>query len=119
VGAGGAGFGSVTGADGLAGGEGDFRAGVSATASDPENEKSKSMLRMLKKAANYTACPKPQVKRAPKAYRHFPRAASSRPKQALLRRYVEDGVEPKTNFGMGRVLRVRTLSWQARGGCVE
>lgn len=119
MGAGEAGFGSVTGAGGLAGGEGDFRAGVSATASDPENEKSKSMLRMLKKAANYTACPKPQVKRAPKAYRHSRRAAPSRLKQTLLSRYVEDGVGPRTNFEMGRVLRVRSLSWQARDGWVK
>jgi hypothetical protein len=107
------------GADGLAGGEGDFRAGVSAAASDPENENSTSMIRMLKKAANYTAHPKPQVKRAPKAYRHSRRAAPSRPKQTLLSRYVEDGVGRRTNFEMGRVLRVRSLSWLARGGWVE
>jgi hypothetical protein len=118
VGAGGAGFGSVTGADGLAGGEGDFRAGVSAIASDPEKEKSKSMMRMFKKA-NYTAHPKPQVKRASKAYRHSRRAAPSRLKQTLLSRSVEDGVGPRTNFEMGHVLRVRSLSWQARGGWVE
>lgn len=130
VGAAGTGFGSVTGADGLACGEGDGRAGVSAIASDPENEKSKSITRMLKKAANYTRPPKvgqdplisearPQVKRAPEAHRHSTRHAPSRLRPALPPRYVEDGLTPRTNFGKGRVLRVRSLSWQARDGWVE
>jgi hypothetical protein len=84
---------------------------------------------MFKKGRHYTRPPqvgqdpllpeaRSQVKSILQTYRHSTRAALSRPRPALSHRYVKDILKPRTKFREGRVLRVRSLSWPARGGGV-